>query len=192
MDNLERNPIKHQSWEEFRTNIKSCFTIAHTGNHLLIKFFSEENELCASVRKTNDKICNDNCVEAFIAFDNEVEYYNLEFNCFGNAKIAYGGSRDGRKLLLPETIAKIKTQSSIDTTINNEGMISWEILLIIPKELFEFTPIKTFEGIIAKANFYKCGDGLTKPHFLTWNKVETTHPDFHQPQYFGDLKFLNK
>ncbi|MGH2565575.1 MAG: carbohydrate-binding family 9-like protein, partial [Ginsengibacter sp.] len=40
-----------------------------------------------------------------------------------------------------------------------------------------------------KVNFYKCGDKLPKPHFLTWNTVETEDPDFHAPEYFGSMEF---
>ncbi len=39
------------------------------------------------------------------------------------------------------------------------------------------------------ANFYKCGDKLTVPHFVTWNSIGTNKPDFHQPKFFGELYF---
>ena len=41
----------------------------------------------------------------------------------------------------------------------------------------------------AKVNFYKCGDLLPEPHFICWNKVETTDPDFHQPDFFAPVVF---
>ncbi|MCK7536290.1 MAG: carbohydrate-binding family 9-like protein [Marinilabiliales bacterium] len=36
-----------------------------------------------------------------------------------------------------------------------------------------------------RANFYKCGDKLSNPHFVTWNPVGTEKPDYHRPEYFG-------
>lgn len=42
MDNYDRTPINHQPWNEYRTSVKSNFTIAHTGNHLLINFFQKK------------------------------------------------------------------------------------------------------------------------------------------------------
>jgi hypothetical protein len=27
------------------------------------------------------------------------------------------------------------------------------------------------------------------PHYVTWNPIKTEKPDFHQPSYFGLLKF---
>jgi hypothetical protein len=40
-----------------------------------------------------------------------------------------------------------------------------------------------------RANFYKCGDKTSHPHWLTWNPVDKPRPDFHLPQYFGTLVF---
>jgi hypothetical protein len=40
-----------------------------------------------------------------------------------------------------------------------------------------------------KANFYKCGDELQTPHFLSWNPIEIDQPDFHRPDFFGTLEF---
>ena len=40
-----------------------------------------------------------------------------------------------------------------------------------------------------KANFYKCGDELQTPHFLSWNPIKIENPDFHRPDFFGTLEF---
>ncbi len=42
---------------------------------------------------------------------------------------------------------------------------------------------------LLKANFYKCGDELQTPHFLSWNPIEIEKPDFHRPDFFGTLRF---
>ena len=36
----------------------------------------------------------------------------------------------------------------------------------------------------------KCGDDLTVPHFLSWNPIKTEKPDFHRPEFFGTVKFV--
>ena len=33
-------------------------------------------------------------------------------------------------------------------------------------------------------------DMLSVPHYVTWNAVGTEKPDYHQPAYFGLLKFV--
>ena len=36
-------------------------------------------------------------------------------------------------------------------------------------------------------NFYKCGDATEMPHYLSWNPIQTERPDFHRPEFFGEL-----
>jgi hypothetical protein len=60
----------------------------------------------------------------------------------------------------------------------------------IPVESFFRHSVKELKGKTFTANFYKCGDKLTQPHYLTWNPVGTRNPDYHQPEYFGVLKFI--
>ncbi len=50
--------------------------------------------------------------------------------------------------------------------------------------------IDSLEGKRIPANFYKCGDKLRTPHFLSWNKIEIEKPDFHRPDFFGELHFI--
>ncbi len=46
----------------------------------------------------------------------------------------------------------------------------------------------SWDGIKAKANVYKCGDNLSKPHFLSWNPIHHPTPNFHLPEFFGTLE----
>ena len=47
----------------------------------------------------------------------------------------------------------------------------------------------SFSKLISSANFYKCGDDTTKPHYISWNPVKSINPDFHRPEHFGILNF---
>ena len=47
-------------------------------------------------------------------------------------------------------------------------------------------------GGIWRANFYKCADKTSHPHWLTWSVVDKPRPDFHVPQFFGILEFEEK
>jgi hypothetical protein len=44
-------------------------------------------------------------------------------------------------------------------------------------------------GVQWRANFYKCGDKTSHPHWLTWSVVDKPEPDFHRPEFFGILEF---
>lgn len=190
MDSQEKHVIENQPWAKYHTDNKTSFSIAHTHQNLLVKYYVKEKQLNAAVRKINGDVHKDNCVELFIAFNNNAEYYNLEFNCLGSAKIGYGKQKVGRAMLLEETIKKIQIHTSLNfITEAVDYNLTWEIFFLIPKDVFQFTPMDTFKGLNAKANFYKCGDDLKEPHFFTWNMVKSASPDFHQPEFFGELYF---
>jgi len=190
MDGIERHKIIHQPWQKYNTTSTAGFAIAHTGKSILIKFYVEEKQLNAVSRPPNDAVHKDNCVEFFLSVDNNATYYNMEFNCLGSAKIAYGAGKAGRKFLTPQLIEKIGRHLSLDVeqTISH-NKFRWTMLLDIPVSIFTVNGINNFTGLKAKGNFHKCGDDLTEPHYLTWNNINTAEPDFHQPAFFGNLIF---
>ena len=57
--------------------------------------------------------------------------------------------------------------------------------VLIPFELVGVDPENLPEKL--RATFYKCGDKTAHPHFLSWNPVGTPAPDFHRPDFFGEL-----
>ena len=65
------------------------------------------------------------------------------------------------------------------------GECSWEAALAIPYSAFFLHDINSLDGRSIRANFYKCGDLLQKPHFLSWNPIPVEKPDFHRPDHFG-------
>jgi hypothetical protein len=68
-----------------------------------------------------------------------------------------------------------------------EGMFEWELTVKIPLRIMGIDPNNLPEKI--KGNFYKCADGTDSPHYVTWNPVQTPTPDFHRPEFFGELYF---
>jgi hypothetical protein len=63
------------------------------------------------------------------------------------------------------------------------------MLIVVPVSAYWQSGLETFRGVEARGNFYKCGDNLTIPHYLSWNPVEAEMPNFHMPFYFGDIHF---
>ena len=56
--------------------------------------------------------------------------------------------------------------------------------------LREFTgrPVAPKAGTRWLANFFRCG-GKTDCQFASWNNIVWKHPDFHRPEFFGELRF---
>ena len=190
-DSLVKNQIEIAPWPAYEYKPEASFAIAHGANCILLKYFVTEKNIRAVYSKSNEPVHKDTCVEFFISFGNEKEYYNFEFNCIGACMAGYGINREERKLLPDAIIKKINTRSVI-TSLNGSlsANINWELTLMIPFELFYFHSFTSLKNQDSKVNFYKCGDDLPEPHFLAWNSIKAENPDFHLSEYFGEMKFL--
>jgi len=189
LDKVQRNGIETAPWLAYSYKPEVFFSIAYSDNSLYVKFYVSEKYAWAVSADPNGPVYNDSCVELFISFENEMEYYNFEFNCAGTCRLGFGIGRGNRRLVPKKIIRLIKQQSSIKPAGSADANIGWELTLMVPLEVFHYHHIKTLRGKRCRANFYKCGDKLPEPHFLAWNTVGTEYPDFHAPEYFGSIEF---
>jgi len=178
------------NWPAFAYKPKVQFRIGHSGKEIWLKYYVNEKYILARETRTNGDVYKDSTVEFFISLDQK-NYYNFEFSCIGTIHLAYGPGRQDRKFVDPETVEKIEIQSTLGNEPFEEksGDFEWEMMIRIPLVCFTFDKLKTFNGIKATANFYKCGDETKKPHYITWNPVQTENPDYHRPEFFGKLEF---
>lgn len=187
---LPKNDISHQPWPIYKSNCQTSFSIAHNGEAIFLNYEVWEDVIKINTCKTNGAVNKDNCVEFFVSFGTEEEYYNIEINCAGIIRLAYGKSRLNRKSLSEEAILKIITNIEIKTApINSATKYVWQITLIIPTEVFEHSDLKTLNKLEGSGNFFKCGDDLPDKHFYSWNMINAEIPDFHLPNFFGKLNF---
>ena len=94
----------------------------------------------------------------------------------------------GRVKASQEEMSEIIRFSSLPKEqIDKENAIfEWMVALVIPYPAIGLDPNNLPEKI--QANFYKCGEETAHPHYLSWNPIKTSRPDFHRPEYFGELK----
>jgi len=191
MDTLEKQPIDKINWKDFPEKPEVHFTIAWDPGHIILKYFVREPVIRASFSEDNSPVWQDSCAEFFVAPGDDGMYYNFETNCIGTCLAEKGFSRSPREKLPPPLLAHIKRYPSLGVAPFEEktGDFSWDLLLVIPKEVFTDHSIDTFEGKTFRANFYKIGDDLSRKHYLTWHPVKTPEPDYHRPEFFGKIKF---
>jgi hypothetical protein len=129
-------------------------------------------------------------VEFFVSPGDDEIYYNLEFNGIGTCLMGCGTGRADRERVDPGLISLIRRfSSSGNNPVKEEtGDIFWTLALAVPFSVFYRHRVEAAGGKTLSVNFYKCGDKLSKPHYLTWNPVKTVKPDFHRPEFFGMLK----
>ncbi len=188
LDAQPRHHIAIAPWEAFSYKPEVAFAIAHFDTGIALKFFVREEEVRAVNSKVNGRIWEDSCVEFFLKPGTAEAYYNIEFNCLGAGLIAWGANRANRHFLPGEVVEKIQALSQIQSRQPNG--ISWELTLLIPLEVFLFTPLPSLRNLRCTANFYKCGDLLSRPHYLAWKGIRSEHPDFHLPEFFGEVVFV--
>ena len=192
LDKILKHPIDNAPWPEFDYVPEVAFSIGHGDDCLFIKYYVLEAVVKGACYAANDPVYKDSCVEFFIAFNGEREYYNLEFNAIGTCKLNFGTNRHDRKIISEKLISTIKYLAVIQnkTGTGAKAGIQWELTLMIPVEIFSEHNVASLSGKQCSANFYKCGDDLPVPHFLSWNNIKSPGPDFHVPECFGKVLFL--
>lgn len=191
LDEFPKNKIDNSPWAANDYKPKVDFAIAYNNDDLFIKYFVQEKFIQVKYSADNEPVYEDSCVEIFVSFNDEDEYYNFEFNCIGACLAGFGKKKIDRTLLSAQLIRTIKHQSVFRHSNDlNNGEVKWELVIMIPYKVFGFHNISSFKNKIVKANFYKCGDQLPKPHFLTWNNIIAPAPEFHLPQFFGTVEFV--
>ena len=187
-DQLPYQMIDQVSWSTFPYKPVAFFKIAYTQDALLLHYEVKEKYLRINSFQSNDPVYEDSCVEFFISFE-EGKYYNLEFNAIGVGLIGYGTSEKAtRERLANSVIERIKSFSEITSNVEREG-VNWKLSLYIPFEVFDRDHIVNLGGVNATANFYKCGDMLPEPHFVSWNPIQAPEPNFHLPDFFAPIEF---
>lgn len=176
------------NWKsEYPYHPLTAFSVAHSGTHIYIDFFVRCNYLRAVNSENNSPVHQDSCVEFFISPKGQTPYYNFELNCIGTIHAAKRMDRHTGEPLSDEQLGRVRRLASCGTKPFEEleGMFSWNLIVAIPLDLIGVT----YEGspIDMKANFYKCADLTTTPHFLSWAPISTEQPDFHRPEFFGNI-----
>jgi len=189
--NAEFQFIETINWAEYPYKPEVKFKMAYYENQILLKYYINEENIRAKETNVNGAVYKDSCVEFFFSTNGKNTYYNFEFNCVGIPHVGYGPGRADRVLTDPEILKLIQVRSSLGNQPFDEktGGHQWEMMIIIPKKCLTYDKDIVLKGLKANANFYKCGDETSKPHYVTWNPIGTDNPDYHQSAYFGELSF---
>jgi len=160
--------------------------IARTQDALVVDFRVSGLDLRAQNLTDNGRQWEDSCVEVFIKDPEEDTYYNFEINALGKVLACSGADRHGRVARPDEEMEEILRFGQLEGGPLDEGGIwTWRVGVVIPFELIGVDPENLPDSI--RANFYKCGDKTAHPHYLSWSPIDTPKPDFHRPEFFGEL-----
>nr|WP_294945455.1 carbohydrate-binding family 9-like protein [uncultured Mucilaginibacter sp.] len=169
---------------------EASFSLAHNRQGLYLKYRVREQHILARYKEINDPVYQDSCVEFFIAFAGDNSYYNLEFNCIGTPLVGYGQEKNDRVAIPNDILKEIKVWSIIQEPTAEAPLYHWELTLFVPFFIFAHHHLNDLTGQTCRVNFYKCGDELPEPHFLSWAPIEHPYAEFHLPEFFGSVAFV--
>ncbi len=144
----------------------------------------------------NGPVWEDSCVEFFFApiIALPERYFNLEMNCGGTPLMHYNlVPREKIIPLDPADIREIEIAHTMPRVTDPEipGPVTWCNEYRIPLNMLrKYSNVTSpAPGVEWRANFYKCAENNSNPHFITWNRVDHPVPDFHRPEFFGKIRF---
>lgn len=164
--------------------------------------FRVEDRYVRSVRTHyGEPVYKDSCVEFFVKPGPDKGYFNFEFNCGGTFLCNYiiNPERTGEGfrefISVPEEEGRLViVHHSLPDVVDPEiaGPLTWTLEFFIPFRLLEKYAgrIGDVPGSEWKANFYKCGDETSHPHWVSWKPVPKLN--FHMPECFGTIRFAGK
>ena len=175
--------IETINWQEYPYKPEVTIYAGYDDKFLWLHFIVQEDYIRAEGKKDQDTVYQDACVEFFVQVGDN--YRNFEFNCMGVCLSAIGPDRHSRTRLEAENLSRIIRYSSLNPeSAPAEGSQSdWSLAVGIPLDLIELAPGKKF-----RCNFYKCGDKTKIPHYVSWAPINIPAPDFHRPEYFGEIE----
>ncbi|MBN2210471.1 MAG: carbohydrate-binding family 9-like protein [Sedimentisphaerales bacterium] len=170
--------------------------LLYDDEHIHVFFRVEDRYVKAVARAHQDSVCRDSCVEFFFTpgIDIAQGYFNVEVNCGGMVLFYHQKGRNiDRRMISVDDIARMRVEHFLPEYIDAEieAPTTWTIKYALPLAVLEaYAPVsRPRQGVTWRANFYKCADQTSHPHWLTWSPVDKPTPDFHQPQFFGVLEF---
>lgn len=176
------------NWTGTRDGVDVSFIPSYNDEGIQITFTTKGAPLICNHMSNQSAVCADSCVEFFIMTNEEGVYINFEFNILGYVNASRRTGRNNSTPLLPDEIAMIKREP----TYHADGPFvfedleddTWIITVNIPWALIGITPEP---GMTLRGNFQACSDDATPPYYQTWSPIETPQPDYHRPEFFGNI-----
>ncbi len=165
-------------------------------DNVYVIFSVRDRYVKAVAKETNGKVWLDSCVEFFFSPgpDTDRGYFNFEATCKGVFLFQYHvNNKETDGFVSMDDCRQVKISHSLTKDVTKEitEPLNWTLEYSIPfSVLSKYMKIEQpGPGVSWRANFYKCADNSSHPHWLTWTLVDYPRPKFHLPQFFGRLDF---
>lgn len=185
IDSCDKAYISNSLWGTDNYKPEVFAQISYDNEGFTIKFTVYEANPKCDEKNHLEFVHLDSCIEWFVNFDPELtdRYFNFEINAAGAMNVGFRSSReDNTPLTIDEiNLFNIKTQI-FDEYWTGEYKIPFSF---IASKISGYTFRKNAK---IKTNLYKCGEETEYEHYMSYFPVLLEKPDFHCPQYFGEME----
>ena len=186
----------HFNWWKEGTKEATVAKLLWDDDNLYVSFYCHDKNISADVVKRHGPVSRDDSVEAFISpnTDKIRNYYGFEINVIGTMLNFiradwYKGSFNTE----PEGVRYRTSFHGLPVKNDSPDDDHWILELAIPFSNFAkdapHTPPR--DGDTWRLNLNRAG-GKTNPQYSTWSPVSTERPNFHVPEAFGWVRFVNR
>lgn len=171
------------NWQEYPYSPEVTLYLAYSDTALCLLYKVQEEHVLGTVLENNGPVWEDSCVETFIKDPVGEGYYNIEVTCIAVKLAAHRLSRTEFEHFGEDALSKIRCFSTLPYEKTDLSNGEWMVAKIIPFASLGLE--KAPESL--NVNFYKCGDNCRQPHFLSWSPIGLPTPNFHCPEFFGEI-----
>jgi hypothetical protein len=164
--------------------------------NLYVGFYCHDKHISAEVVQRHGPVSKDDCVEVFISpnVDKPRNYYGFEINAIGTMlNFIRSDWYKGPFNTEPEGVRYRTTFHGRPSKQESPDDDHWVLEIAIPFKNFDkdapHTPPR--EGDTWRLNLNRAG-GKTNAQYSTWSPVKTEKPNFHVPEAFGSVRFINR
>jgi hypothetical protein len=192
--------IINYPWPDSGHRPRTKARLLYTDTAVALLFRVEDRYVRAVETADQGAICHDSCVEFFVAPKPQSNnYFNIEVTCGGTMLFNYMLPREEQPpgwepiIVSAEHLATIPRAHSLPQIVDPEitDPLTWTLEYHIPFAVFQdYMDLPTpLAETVWRANFYKCADSTSHPHWGTWLPVDKPRPNFHVPADFGPIVF---
>lgn len=191
---IEPFPIDRHVGEKPEHCPKTQVKITYNDAAVYVIFRVEDRYVRAVATEHDGTVWRDSCVEFFFTPGRDVArgYFNLEMNCGGTMLLHFQEGPGKNCAHIPASeLREIQIAHSLPKIVDPEiqDTVTWTVEYRLPLAILgRYCRVdRPAPGTIWRANFYKCGDQTSHPHWLSWSPIEVRN--FHRPENFGLLEF---
>ncbi|MFN0168427.1 MAG: carbohydrate-binding family 9-like protein [Bryobacteraceae bacterium] len=186
----------HFNWWTAGAKEQTVAKLLWDDDRLYVSYYCHDKHISATVTERHGPVSKDDCVEIFLSPNPSKprNYYGFEMNVIGtmlNFRIADWWT--GKPQWEPEGVELRTSYFGLPKKDESPRDDHWTLEVSIPFRNFarDAAHVPPRDGDEWRIGLNRAG-GVTDAQYSTWAPVATPTPNFHVPESFGYVRFVNR